>query len=178
MMFNFNQSKKFLAIVGCGAVGLLSFSSAYATNPEPVTAEVEFVAPITITETNALQYGSLDVAMAAGETITIAPDGTQSGTGLARIVGSVPAASALTVTATGARGITILVGAIANGTYYGLTGFTCDYAGGADLACDGAGMSTTSVASTTLRVGATLTGAGGAVAGNDDGGFNVTVSYQ
>jgi hypothetical protein len=178
MMFNFNQSKKFLAIVGCGAVGLLSFSSAYAANPEPVTAEVEFVAPITITETNALQYGSLDVAMAAGETIIIAPDGSQTGTGLARIVGGAQAASELTVTATAVQGITILVDAIANGTYYALTGFTCDYAAGADLACDGAGMSATSVASTTLRVGATLTGAGGAVAGNDDGGFNVTVSYQ
>jgi hypothetical protein len=166
--------------VGCALAGLLSFSSAYATNPEPVTAEVEFVAPITITETLALRYGPLDVAMTAGETITIDPDGTQSGTGLGRMVGLAAnvGASALTVTATALQGITILVDGIANGTYYTLTGFTCDYAGGADAACDGAGMSTASVASTTLRVGATLTGAGGALAGNDDGGFNVTVSYQ
>ena len=177
-MFNFNQSKQVLAIVGFALAGLLSFSSAYATNPEPVTAEVEFVAPITIAETNALQYGSLDVAMAAGETITIDPDGTQSGTGLGRMIGGAVGASALTVNASALQGITILVDAIANGTYYALTGFTCDYAGGADLACDGAGMPATSVASATLRVGATLTGAGGALAGNDDGGFNVTVSYQ
>ena len=43
---------------------------------------------------------------------------------------------------------------------------------------DGAGMNVTSVASGALRVGVTLTGAGGATAGNQDGTFDVTVAYQ
>jgi hypothetical protein len=177
MMFNLNQSKKVLATVGCAVAGLLSFSSAYAANPEPVDVEVEFVAPVTITETNALQFGLLDVNMANLDAIQITPAGGVTDTG-GNIVGGAQAAANLTVTATNAQPITIAVGAITANTGYSLAGFTCNYGGGADTACAGAGYSETSAASTTLLIGATLTGDGAAVAGVQNGSFDVTVSYQ
>ena len=70
-MFNFNQSRSFLAVVGCALAGFLFAGSANAANPEPVLAEVEWVAPVTITETNALQFGLLDVKMMNTPTVVI-----------------------------------------------------------------------------------------------------------
>ena len=43
---------------------------------------------------------------------------------------------------------------------------------------DGAGYTATAVASATLKIGATLTGDNTATAGNADGSFDVTVTYQ
>jgi hypothetical protein len=176
-MLNFNQSKKGLAIVGCTLAGLLSINSAYATNPEPVDVEVEFVAPISITETNALQFGLLDVTMASGDTIIVPTAGAATDSG-GNIVGGSQAAANLLVGATATQPITIAVGPIAANTGYALGGFTCNYNGGADTACAGAGYPETSAGSATLLIGATLTGDGAAVAGVQNGSFDVTISYQ
>jgi hypothetical protein len=176
-MLNFNQSKNRLAVVGCALAGLVYASSANAVT-ESVEAEVEFVAPITITETRALQYGLLDRNMLSPETIIIAPDSSPpTGTGIGRIVGGAQNAALLTVTATNVTPISILVDNINNGAYYALTAFTCDYDGGTDTACDSAFL-TNSASSAVLRVGATLTAAGGAAVGTDFGSFDVTVIYQ
>jgi hypothetical protein len=179
-MLNFNQSKKLLAIVGCALAGFLSFSSAYALNPEPVTAEVTFVTPITISTNNQLQYGFLDVGLVPGETIIIAPDSTLSGTGLARIAGGAQAAANLSVTATTGQPITILIQNLSFGAGYQLNTFLCTYDTDVNAPCDGGGLLTNSsaLATDTLTVGATLVGFGVPVLGNQDGSFEVSVLYQ
>lgn len=176
-MLNLNQSKNRLAVVGVTLAGLAFAGNANAAT-ENVEAEVEFVAPVTITETRALQYGLLDVNMVNPETIVIAPDNGQSGTGLGRIVGGVQNAALLTVTATNAQPITVLIDTVVDGAYYALSTFRCDYDGGADADCDVAFDIGSAVPSAVLRVGATLTAAGGASVGQDFGSFDVTVTYQ
>ena len=178
-MLNFNQSKNRLAVVGCALAGLAFTGSANAANPESVTAEVEFVAPVTITETNALQFGLLDVGMINLESIVIGPDSSVADPA-SRVLGGTQAAASLTVTATAAEAITILVDNVASNTGYSLSGSMCNYnpPSGADTACDGAGYSDTSVASATMTVGATLTGNGLALPGVFNGSFAVTVTYQ
>lgn len=178
-MFNLNLMKKQLVVFACAAAGMLVAGSVYAANPEPVTVEVEFVAPVTITETNALQYGLLDVTMANLETVVIAPGGGVTDAA-GNILGGTQAPATFTVTATGSQAIDILVDNIVANTGYSLGGFNCIYDGGASTGCDGGGYSTTSAAagSATLEVGATLTGDGAAAAGAQNGSFDVTISYQ
>ncbi|MCZ6888035.1 MAG: DUF4402 domain-containing protein [Gammaproteobacteria bacterium] len=166
--------KSFAAILGSALIA----TGASAANPEPVTVEVQFVAPITITENNALQYGLLDVNLALAETVIIAPDGTVTDGGN-NVLGGSQAAADLTVVATAGLAINILVDNIVANTGYTLATFICDYNGGADLACDGAGLDIASaVVSAAVRVGATLTGDGAAAVGTQNGSFDVTVIYQ
>jgi hypothetical protein len=177
MMFNFNQGKKILAIVGCAFAGLLSFSSAYAANPEPVTAEVQFIAPVAIAATNALQYGLLDVNLANLEEVIIAPNGNVTDLSV-RVAGGTQAAAALTVSGV-ALPITIVVDTIASGAGYSLDNFMCNYDGGVDTACGAPGFAGTAVVTgAPLLVGARLLGDGTAGPGPADGSFNVTVTYQ
>ncbi|MEX2495459.1 MAG: DUF4402 domain-containing protein [Woeseia sp.] len=161
------------------AVGsLLIMSNAGAANPESVTAEVEFVDPITITEVNALQFGLLDQNLADLETVVI---GTNSAVtdAAGRVQGGTQSAANLTVGATDAQAITILVDNVSNGTGYALSAFKCDYNTAASSgACDGSGLSATSGATATLLIGATLTGDGLAAIGAANGSFDVTVTYQ
>ena len=172
-----NWMKRFAAIGGSALMGLTLTIGANAANPEPVVAQVTFANPITITEVNSLQWGTLDHNLAT-QTIIIAPNSTVSGTGTAFVIGATPAAANLTVGAT-PGGITILVDTIVSGAGYSLSAFICKYdTGGTDTACDGAGYSETSVASAVLLVGVTLTGNGNAVAGADNTTFDVTVTYQ
>ena len=177
-MKNKFSMKKFAALLGSVLIGLMLATSAWALNPEPVTVEVEFVDPITITETNALQFGLLDVGLGGAEVVIIAPDGGL--TDLAsNVLGGTQAAAALTVAATAGLPINILVDNILPNTGYTLGTVICDYDGGADLACDGTGLNVaSSVASAVLRVGVTLFGTGGAGAGTFNGSFDVTVIYQ
>ena len=169
----------FVAVLGSALISLMLSNSSNALNPENVVVQVAFVAPILITETNELEFGSIDVAMAGGDTVTINPDDTFSESA-ANVVGGTQASAKLDVTVTPGRLINILVDTVIDGADYTLSAWTCDYASGPDLACDGAGMSATSVAGPTsvVRVGAMMTGAGGATAGDDNGSFNVTVAYQ
>ncbi len=171
-------AKAFAATIGSAILGLTIATVASAANPEPVTVEVEWVSAITISETNALQFGLLDTAMLASETVTIDPDGTVTDADN-NVAGGTQAAATFNTTAVPSKAITILVDNIGNGTYYTLGSFMCDYDGGADAVCDGAGMSATSAAgSREVRVGATLTAGGSAVAGADNGSFDLTITYQ
>ena len=165
-------------VIASTVASALVLSSANAANPEPVTAEVTFVDPITISETNALQFGLLDQNLADAETIVIATDGTVTDA-TSRVQGGSQAAANLTVGASAGQGITILVDNVTNGTGYTLGSFQCDYNdGSASGACDGSGLSASAVSSATLLIGATLTGDGLAAAGAADGSFDVTVTYQ
>lgn len=171
-------AREFMAVVASALLGLTIATVASAANPEPVTVEVEWAAAITISETNALQFGLLDSAMLATQTVVIAPDSTVTDTNN-NVIGGTQAAARFDTTATPTKSINILVDNVTNGTYYTLGGWMCDYNGGADAACDGAGMSATSVAgSIEVRVGATLTALGSAADGADNGSFDITITYQ
>jgi opacity protein-like surface antigen len=173
--------KRFAVIAGSALMGLTLASGANAANPEQVTAEVTFVAAITIVENESLQVGLLDVAMALNDTVTINTDDTFSESA-SNVVGGNQRAALLTITATGNTGISILADNVLGATYYTLGSWLCSYDSGADTACGSADptFNVTSAAggSATLDVGVTLTGLGGAVAGNDDATFDITVAYQ
>ena len=170
--------KSFLVILGSAVFGLMIASIADAANPEQVPVEVEFVSPITITQDSELKFGLLDVNLAGGETVVIAPDGSVTDAS-SRVVGGTQVAADLTVTATAAKSITILVDNVSAATGYTLGTWMCNYEGaGADSACDGAGYSATTVAIATLKVGVTLMGNGSAVVGVDNSTFDVTITYQ
>ena len=158
-------------------VGLALPARLPAANPETIAVQVTFVAPIAISEANALQFGSLDQNLADLESVTVAPDSTVTDSA-DRVEGGPQSAASLTVTATPGQAITIHIDAIVSGAGYALTDFRCNYNAGTDAICNGAGYSGTSVASGSLLVGATLTGDGTAVAGAADGSFDVTVTYQ
>ncbi len=159
------------------AIGLSFPAGLVAANPETVPVRVSFVDPIAISETSALQFGSVDQNLASSESVSIAPDSTVTDPA-GRVEGGPQAAASLTVTATPGQAITIQVDSIDPGAGYSLTDFSCNYNSGSDAACDGSGYSETSTASGTLNIGATLTGDGTATAGTADGSFDVTVTYQ
>ena len=170
--------RNFLAIPGVVLLCLVPAIIADAANPESVTVDMNFVAPITITENNPLQFGLLDVNMANNQTVTIAPDNTVTDI-QNNVLGGTQAAANLTVTATASQSITILVDNVSTATGYVLQTWQCNYnSAGSDSGCDGSGYTETSVASATLLIGATLKGNGSAVVGTDNSTFDVTVTYQ
>ena len=60
-------------------VGLALPARLPAANPETIAVQVTFVAPIAISEANALQFGSLDQNLADLESVTVAPDVSGAG---------------------------------------------------------------------------------------------------
>ena len=169
------RMKKFLAILGSALIGLMFANVSYATG-QVVTAEVTFAGPISITPVNELQFGIIDEALNL-ETIIIATDNGVSGTGTGLMISGTPLAADMTIAATAGPTISILVDNPSPGTGYTLTAFRCKYGAGADTACDPA-YTATAGSSTTLKIGATLTGTGAATAGNADGTFDLTIVYQ
>lgn len=173
------RMKRFTAIAGSALMGLTLATVANA-EVEPVTAEVEWIAPITISApVPNLQFGLLDVNMLVGQEVTISAENPTTVTDVnGNVVGGSQAAAEMTVTATAAQTLTIQVGNISNNTGYTLGSFMCKYDSGSPTACQAAPHTPTSVASATLLVGATLTGTGTAVVGVRNGSFDVTVLYQ
>ena len=168
----------FVAVLGSALIGLMLSNSSKAANPEAIVVQVAFVAPISITETNLLEFGSLDVAMGAGEQVIIAPDNSVTDAS-SNVIGGTQASAKADVIATPGRPINVLVDNVTNGADYTLITWMCDYNAGVDAVCDGVGMSTTSVAGPTeVRIGVTLDGNGGATAGDDNGSFDLTVAYE
>jgi Domain of unknown function (DUF4402) len=164
-------------VSGAVLVGVVG-AAAYAANPEQVTVEVEFVAPITISGTTALQFGLVDVSIGATETIIIAPDSSVTDAA-SRLLNNSQAAAEMTVGATAGEAINILVDNVNEGAGYTLDTFLCDYNGsGVPAACDGAGLNATAAGSALLTIGATLHGTGTAAVGVQNGTFDVTVAYQ
>ncbi len=163
--------------VTAAVMGLSFTAGLVAANPETVPVRVTFVDPIAINETNALEFGSVDQNLASSESVSIAPDSTVTDPA-DRVEAGPQAAASLTVTATPGRAISIQVDSVDSGAGYSLSDFRCNYNSGTDSACDGSGYSETSVDSGTLNVGATLAGDGTATAGDADGSFDVTITYQ
>ena len=174
----YNWTKKIVAILGSGLIGLMLSTVTYAANPEPVVVGVEFVAPLTISETTNLEFGLLDENMILNETVVIAPGGGVTDAA-SRVLDGNQNAATFATQAAASKAITIQVTAQTNGTYYTLGTWTCDYNGGTIGDC-GAGISETSVGSPgiVVRVGVTLTGVGGAATGADDGDFDLTITYD
>jgi hypothetical protein len=171
--------KRFAVIAGSAVMGL-TLATVTNAEVEPVTAEVEWIAPITISApVPNLQFGLLDVNMANGHTVAISAENPTTVTDAnGNVVGGTQSAAEMTVTATASQTLSIQVGNITNNTGYTLGSFMCKYDTGSPTACQAAPHTPTSVASATLLVGATLTGDGAAVAGVRNGSFDVTVLYQ
>lgn len=145
---------------------------------DTVVVNVEFVAPVTLATNTNLNFGKLDLNMAAAETVIVNTADTVTADAGANVIGGAPTSADLTVTATAAQTVVISVAQNTAGTYWAVSAFKCAYDGGAVTACNGAGYNVTSVASAVLKIGATLTGAGSAVAGVDNGSIDVTAVYQ
>jgi len=169
--------KRLATIAGSALIGLMLATGVYA-EVEQVTAEVEFVTPVSIGENASLRFGLLDVNLANLETIVIAPDNTVTDAS-GRVAGGTQGAADLTITATGSQGITISVGNPSVATGYTLGTWMCSYAGGTDTDCSsGYNQASAGDGTATLLVGVTLTGNGSAALGDDDSTFDVTVIYQ
>ena len=177
-MFKNIWMKSLLIVFGSSLSGLMPVTVADAANPEPVTVDMTFLDPVTITENESLRFGLLDVNMANLETVVIAPNDSLTDAG-GNVLGGTQAAADLTVTATASQSITILVDNVSTATGYVLETWICHYdTAGPDSACDGSGYTETSVGSAILTICATLKGNGSAVVGTDNVTFDVTVTYQ
>ncbi len=174
-----NWTKGFLAVLGSSLIGLMLSTVTYADNPEPVVVGVEFVAPITITETTNLEFGLVDTNMVLNETIVIAPGGGVTDAAGRLIGAGIPTAATFTTRAAANKSITIQVTNPSAGAFYNLGTWTCDYDGGTIGDCL-AGISETSAAGPgiVVRVGVTLTGLGGATETVADGSFDLTITYD
>ncbi|MCW8109927.1 DUF4402 domain-containing protein [Alteromonas ponticola] len=160
-----------------GALVLLSLPyTAWSANPESVTVNVTFVDAITMSTANHLNFGLVDSAMAASETIMISPDDTVTDTNNRRL-GGIAEAAEVTVSASAGQAITISVDNIVGGVHYNLGSPTCKYDVNTSVACTS--YSTTSVASGALLIGMTLTRNSVAMTpGVDNGSFEVNVTYN
>ncbi len=143
-----------------------------------VQAQVTFANPIGIGAVNDLQIAAFDQALADLVRVTVPPGGSAGGAKKATVQPGTKTAASLTIAAPPGMPITIHVDEIVTGDGYSLADFRCNYNDGSETACEGPGLSATSVASGTLLVGATLTGIENLMAGATDGSFEVTITYQ
>ena len=173
-MLDFRFMKKLL---GLSLVALMLPVSHALAATQSMTASAEFVTPVSLSSAVNLRFGLLDVGFAGIETIVIAPGGTVTDAA-SRVVGGTQGQGSVTVTATAAQTITILVDNVGTATGYTLATWKCSYNSGTDTVCDGGGMTATSVASATLNIGATMTRKATPIVGTDNSTFDVTVLYQ
>lgn len=176
-MINSKSKKKLLALGLAVVTVILPLSSAIAA-VQSLTSSAEFIAPVALSAPVNLRFGLIDEAFTTGETIIIAPDGTETGTATSRFAGGTRGAGSVTVTATASQTLTIVVDNIGSPTGYAIDTWLCAYNAGSATACDGGGMTATSIASASLTIGATMTGNGSAAVGADNVTFDITVLYQ
>lgn len=162
---------------GLLATSLLALANYAFPASQNVEAQVEFVAPVEIVETNGLQFGMISTDLANLETITIGTDSTVTDSN-GRVVGGTQMAAKLTVNATASKSINIVVSNINGNNGYGLDSFQCSYNGGAAKACDGAGTNETATGTATLEIGARLVGDGNTSTGVYNGSFDVLIAYN
>ena len=118
---------------GVALAGTLAGGSVYATT-ENVVAEVEFIAPITLTENATLSFGRLSTLMVGGDTVTINTDDSYTQNLATNVAGGVQQAADLTVTATAGQAIDIEIQNVSvPAGVYTLGGWTCRYDGGASV---------------------------------------------
>jgi spore coat protein U-like protein len=158
-----------LTVMGAAMAAMLFAGQAYAANSVTTSASVEIAAPIAITQTGTLAFGSLVPSASAG-TATVAPGGSTvsvSG-GVSEIGGSVSSPS---YTVTGATGATYSV-SVPGPVDLTSGGDTISMA----LTNDGGGSLTGGT--DTFNVGGTLSIDANQPAGSYAGTFSVTVNYQ
>ena len=173
-----NGMKGLLVTAGSAFFGLMLTSGANATT-EGVTAEIEFVAAVTIAETNALQFGLLDTAIANLEEVVIAPDNFLTDTNN-NVQGGTQASAKFNVTAADTKTLTILINNVVlpASPGYALDAWQCDYDAGADGDCEAGMLATAGSGSKEVRVGATLTGDGTSPTGGKNATFDLVIAYQ
>ena len=169
--------EKILAILGAVLMGLMPAIIADAANPEPVTVDMVFQTPITITENNPLQFGLLDVNMADTERVRVRPNGTTQDNDN-NILGGIQAPAEVTVGAQASQTINIVVENKVGGNGYDIIRFRCRYNGATSDGNCNAGYTATSAASATLLIGCDVRANGTATVGVDNGTFDITVYYQ
>ena len=174
------RMKRFAAIAGSALMGLMLAIGANAANPEPVPVEVEWVAPIGILTNINLQFGLLDVAMAAAQTVTINTNDSYSESTANTVVGGTQLAATVTITVADTTPITIVADNHLGATYYTLDTWVCNYNLTADAPCVALTPYdvTASGTSADVKIGATLTVVGTPTTITDNTTFDVTVSYQ
>lgn len=155
----------------------LFFAHAVNAETKNIETQVEFVAPVEITETNGLQFGMISTELANLETIIIGTDSTVTDSN-GRVLGGTQLAAKLTVAATVSKSINIVVNNIVGNNGYGLDSFQCSYNGGVAKTCDGAGTNEVAAGTATLEIGARLVGNGSTTAGIYNGSFDVLVAYN
>jgi len=166
------QIIKFLAI----AVVILAFSGAAHAQTVTATspAAAMIVAPLTITNTAGLHFGTIMRSAALG-TVTVETDGDRTFTGGVTLspISPVHTVATFTIEGEAGRAYTIALPTTVNitgaGTPMAVTAFISDPA---------AGSYTPAGASTTLLVGATLSVAADQAAGPYTGTFDVSVNYN
>jgi hypothetical protein len=154
---------------------LLSFGMTSYAATESVSADVEFVTPISLVEVKTLAFGRISTDLANAEVLTIATNSGLTDTSNRYLTGTVQAAE-VTVTAQSLGTIDILIDTVVSGTGYALSAFTCDYAGGGSNGCSST-YSPSAGSGGTLLIGATLTGDGADSVGAANGSFVVNVTY-
>ena len=168
----------YLAILGAALMALLPANIVDAANPEPVTVDMDFIDPISITENDPIRFGLLDVTAASGNRVRVDADGTVIDNSNI-ILGGTQAPADLTVTASPGQSINILVDNISTANGYSLARWRCIYNNAAsDTRCDNNGYTETTVASATLKIGVRLDANGSAVLGADNSTFDVTITYE
>ena len=169
--------KNKLAFVSAALTSLMPAIVTDAANPEPVTVDMEFQDPITITENDPIKFGLLDVNMGNNERVRVRPNGSVVDNDN-NILGGTQAPGDVTVGAQAGHTIFIDVSNVVDGNGYDLVRFRCRYNGATVDGNCGGGYTETSVASATLLIGCDVRGNGNATVGVDNGAFDITVIYQ
>lgn len=153
------------------------------------TASAKVIAPISVVQDTGMEFGSFSTS-ADGQTVTISPGATLSGTALRSSFGNAPAAGAFTVSGENSYAFSLTMpatGSVAIGGASGtsamaLSGFTVAPVSGS-AAFVGTGPAYTSALDGTsgkhqFTVGATLTTVASQVSGAYTGTYPVTVAYN
>lgn len=175
--------KKFLSfVIGAGLLGSLSANAwAQVTTPSAnVPAQATVLAPLSITSTTTLNFGSFITDAKTAGTVIVPPTGPRTATGGVKLSLAGATAAPTSVTVLGAEGTTISVNLPDTSS-----------SGGIDLVLSGNKMSmaefTTNLAkltaipvsgSLTFQVGATLSVGAAQAAGVYSGQFPITITYN
>lgn len=153
---------------------------AFATT-QSMTADVEFVAPIVLSNPVNLDFGQISTSSSPGDTFAVDTAGSMTASTPADALGG-HAVGSVDVAATNLSVLDITIDTITtvNSAVFGLTLPVCSYAGGGEAACGAAdGFQGTATAGTdTMNIGMTLTTGAAPAAGTYTETFNVNVVYN
>ena len=146
-----------------------------------MTADVNFVDPIVLSNPVNLDFGDISTASAAAETFVVDTAGTMTATVPANALGGQAAGSIDIQAANALVDIDVDNISTTNAAVFTLGTPTCDYNGGGETACangDGYQVTPADAATYTMNVGMTLTMTGAATAGALTETFDVNVNFN